>query len=135
MAQPLPQAGAIPYRRRKGRFEYLLITSTSGRWIFPKGMIDPGDTPAETAIKESEEEAGARGRLDSDEPLGHYDYEKWGRTRRVSVYLLQVSELEEDWDEAAYRRRQWCRFKQACDLLHLDGQRQLLEMARAVLEA
>ena len=51
---PLEQASAIPYRLRDGQPEFCLITSIStGKWGFPKGIVDPGETPEETAIKEA----------------------------------------------------------------------------------
>ena len=77
----IQQASAIPYRRRDGCVEFCLITTIKRRrWAFPKGIIDPGETPVETALKEAEEEAGLHGRVD-DEPLGRYKYAKWGTTQ------------------------------------------------------
>ena len=32
-------------------------------WVFPKGHIDPGETAAETAVRETHEEAGVTGEL------------------------------------------------------------------------
>ena len=34
-----------------------------GTWALPKGLVDPGETPAETAIREGFEETGVAGRL------------------------------------------------------------------------
>ena len=49
---------------REGRLEFCLITSTGKRrWSFPKGVIDPGETPPRTALKEAAEEAGLRGEI------------------------------------------------------------------------
>jgi len=54
-----------------------MVTSRSGRrWVFPKGLIDPGHTPAEAALIEAWEEAGVVGTLDPD-PVGNYVYDKW----------------------------------------------------------
>jgi len=35
----------------------------AGIWALPKGLIGPGEEPAATALREVEEETGARGRL------------------------------------------------------------------------
>jgi 8-oxo-dGTP pyrophosphatase MutT (NUDIX family) len=112
------QAAALPYRRTNGRLELCLITSTDdGRWILPKGIIDPGDTAAETALKESFEEAGVRGAL-SPVPLGRYQY-AWHEQiiLTVEVYLLEVDRVEESWDEMAVRTRRWCTVDEALELL------------------
>ena len=53
------QASAVPFRRRGDELELCLITSSAGRWIFPKGVIDPGQSPAEAALAERQlEELG-----------------------------------------------------------------------------
>ena len=41
------QSGTLPYRWRKDKLEVLLISSRSGkRWVAPKGIVDPGMSPA-----------------------------------------------------------------------------------------
>src|SRR5690606_33072940 len=68
----LRQAGALPYSLVEGRVVFLLITSRrTGRWIFPKGDIEPGMTPWESAANEALEEAGVTGEV-STEPVGSY---------------------------------------------------------------
>jgi phosphohistidine phosphatase len=104
---PLQQASAIPYRFRDGRLEFCLITSIhGGKWGFPKGIVDPGETPPQTAAKESEEEAGLRGRI-IGAPIGQYRYSKWDTTLRVTVYVMEVTGVEDEWDEAELRTRVW----------------------------
>ena len=97
------QAAAIPVL--DGRV--CMVTSSNGRrWVFPKGQIDPGHTAGEAALIEAWEEAGLVGVLDP-EPVGSYYYEKLGRDRHVTVFVMQVSAQKENWPEAAYRDREW----------------------------
>ena len=45
------QASAVPCRWAGSSLEFCLITTSSGRWGFPKGYIDPGETEEQTALK------------------------------------------------------------------------------------
>lgn len=84
-----------------------MITSLrSGTWGFPKGMIDPGETPEETALKEAYEEAGLGGAI-VGRSLGRYRYEKWGDTLDVEVFLMAVDTCDATWHEMDLRQRRW----------------------------
>jgi 8-oxo-dGTP pyrophosphatase MutT (NUDIX family) len=101
------QAGAIPVRIREGVVEVLLITSRRKKhWLIPKGIIEGDMTPQESALEEAYEEAGIRGTIDP-EPIGRYQYQKWGGTCTVEVFLLRVEEELETWPEDYFRERKW----------------------------
>jgi 8-oxo-dGTP pyrophosphatase MutT (NUDIX family) len=101
------QSGVVPYRRVDGQLEVLLITSRRrGRWIIPKGLIEPDMSAAESASIEAFEEAGVRGRI-SDRPVDEYRYEKWGGVCRVKVFLLEVDQIFDEWLESDIRKREW----------------------------
>lgn len=101
------QSGVIPYRFVRDTIEILLITSIRrARWIIPKGVIEPGLTPAESACQEAFEEAGIVGDISST-PIGEYQYVKWGGVCTVTVFPLQVHTVLETWPEAALRKRRW----------------------------
>jgi 8-oxo-dGTP pyrophosphatase MutT (NUDIX family) len=106
----LEQVCVIPFRlpeQRPGAIEFCLITSLQKkRWIFPKGIIDPGETPEQTAAKEVWEEAGLVGRLRPD-LLGYFDDYKWGCALHVQVRMMEVTESAEQWPESAERQRVW----------------------------
>jgi 8-oxo-dGTP pyrophosphatase MutT (NUDIX family) len=111
------QASALPYRIRGGQLEFCLITSNGRRrWSFPKGIIDSGETPAETALKEAAEEAGLRGEI-CGKPLGKYQYSKWGRSLTVVVLLMKVRRASSQWDEADQRQRQWVPPREAVEIV------------------
>ena len=67
MPPPL-SAGILLFRERVGRTEVLLIkpggpfwrNKDAGAWMIPKGAIEQGDTAVEAALREFEEETGAR---------------------------------------------------------------------------
>ena len=64
-----------------------------GTWALPKGLVDAGEKPAETALREGFEETGIRGRLDSK--LGDVRYVYTWKGERVfkivSFYLARAA--------------------------------------------
>jgi len=58
------QVAAVCYRLRGGVIEFLLVRTGKGRWIFPKGRVEPGLTHAQAAALEAFEEAGVHGRME-----------------------------------------------------------------------
>jgi 8-oxo-dGTP pyrophosphatase MutT (NUDIX family) len=121
------QAAAIPVRAD----EVCVVTARSGqRWVIPKGMIDPGYTAAETALREAWEEAGVAGVL-LPKPVGSYLYEKWDKTHHVTVFLMRVTEAAEDWPERSFRQRCWLKLAEVLTRLDDPG---LREVVRAALK-
>ena len=119
------QSGVIPYRRRKGRIEVLLVTTRQRqRWITPKGFIESSLSAAESAAKEAYEEAGIRGAV-SSERLGTYSYTKLDADERplfpcrVAVYAMKVGKELDDWPERGQRKRRWVRLEKAAEKVEI----------------
>ncbi|KAA3610339.1 MAG: NUDIX domain-containing protein [Calditrichaeota bacterium] len=122
------QAAAIPYKTDKGNLYILLIRSRSGKkWIIPKGIIEDGDTATYTAEKETEEEAGVTGAVHK-EPVGKYEYDKWGGLCRVQVFSMRVTEVLEEWDEMDFRDRNWVKAKKAIKMVKPKQLRKILKL-------
>ena len=90
------QAAAVCYRPNGSSVEFLLVRTSSGKWTFPKGRLNPSMSASESAAREAWEEAGARGQIakehfgsyiDTKRTLGHNS-----RTSEVRIltYLLEV---------------------------------------------
>lgn len=127
---PPDQVGAVPCRFRDGRLEILLVTSrTRGRWIVPKGNIEPGATRTETASAEAFEEGGVRGTV-LPVPLGRYRHGR--RAPLVEVYLLHVEAEAEQWAESHERVREWVPASAAVDRIDVPALRPVLRRAAAV---
>ncbi|MET0560683.1 MAG: NUDIX domain-containing protein [Gaiellaceae bacterium] len=61
-------AGVVLVRRMRGRWWFVAVRpqgKSEGTWALPKGLVDPGEAPAETALREGFEETGVEGRLGS----------------------------------------------------------------------
>jgi phosphohistidine phosphatase len=120
------QSSVIPYRHRSDSLEVLLVTSWSGRrWVFPKGVIDRGETPATSAAREAVEEAGVRGVVERD-PLGTYTYEKWGGTCTVEVFAMLATDVLDDWPESGRRQRRWLAIQDAAKVVKPEALRALV---------
>lgn len=122
------QAGVIPFRIRKGDARFCVITTSRGRWGFPKGYIESGETEEEAALKEAYEEAGLKGSLVGP-PLGNYETIKLGNGLDVVVYLMEVKDSAKSWPEEDSRDRKWVTASEASDMLAWDSQRELLKQA------
>lgn len=59
------QVAAVCYRIRGNSLEFLLVQTRGGRWIFPKGGVEPGLTHAQSAALEAFEEAGVHGQIET----------------------------------------------------------------------
>ena len=107
--QPPRQAGVITVSAAsQGIRAFCLITTSSGRhWTFPKGVIERGASPRETALNEALEEAGLHGTI-VDDVIGSFEQTKWGETFWVAVYLMEVTTEDRVWEEQGFRRRRWC---------------------------
>ncbi|MGN7610575.1 NUDIX hydrolase [Magnetococcales bacterium HHB-1] len=107
------QSAVIPFRYGQNDvLEVLLITSRKKkRWVIPKGVKEPELSPEDSASKEAFEEAGIEGQVLAGS-IGFYQYEKWGGTCSVSVYVMKVAHVLETWPES-HRDREWLSVEEA----------------------
>jgi 8-oxo-dGTP pyrophosphatase MutT (NUDIX family) len=134
-------AGGVLVRSIKGVPHVAAIRpqgKPAGVWALPKGNLDPGERPDETAVREVLEETGVSGRL--VEKLGDvkYTYSRPGGVRVfkiVSFYLLRagrgrLGDIEERMRIEVAEAR-WLPLAEAPRLLAYGGER---EMARKALD-
>jgi len=99
---PPRSAGVLLFRQREGRTEVLLIrpggpfwrNKHAGAWMIPKGMVEPGEAPAEAALREFEEETGTR-LTTVPVPLA--------TVRQAGGKMVEAFAIEGDLDPAAIR--------------------------------
>ena len=134
-------AGGVLVRRLRGRWMLAAIRPhREGKpvWALPKGHIDAGENPEETAVREVEEETGARGR--SLGKLGDvryvYTWEGERIFKVVSFFLVRytggrLGDLPEAFRHEVADVR-WIPLEDALRLLAYGGER---EMAAKAIEA
>lgn len=116
------QSAVLPYRWRDGVLEILLIGSSGNRhWSLPKGIVEPGLSPEDSALKEAAEEAGISGTISAVAPA-RYRQAKWGATCNVELFAMRVdSEQPEHAREEPQRSRRWVGPEQAAELVANDA--------------
>jgi len=121
------QAGVIPWRKVNGEFQVMLITSNKNRyWGFPKGVMEPGESPEYTAAVEAQSEGGVLGEVGVR--IGQFEVPKWGAFCTVDTFAMQVSEVlpRKVWQEN-HRNRHWCSIPLAKGLVRDSGFVELLK--------
>lgn len=130
----------FPYTIIDGEVRFLLVTARgSGRWLIPKGNIDAGLTPAQAAAKEAYEEAGIRGKITTDTPLGFFTSFKALKSERkrpvtVEVYALLVDRQLKRWPEREQREVCWMSADDAAKSVKEPGLTQLMLRLKGILK-
>lgn len=126
------RSAAIPIIRERGETKIVLVTTKpkhKGNWIFPKGQVELGMTPFDSAAKEAYEEAGVIGRISST-LLSEYQHNKWGGNMCVKVYTLDVTDILESWDEMRDRDRQIVTLDEAIEMVQSSQKQSLLTLKK-----
>jgi ADP-ribose pyrophosphatase YjhB (NUDIX family) len=130
---PIAQAGGIAFRRNGDDLSILLVRAKKDPtlWVLPKGHIEPGESPADAALRETREEAGVEGELVGPvgAPLEFQSGREW-----VSVQYFLIRTTAES-AETDGRLKHWFPFEQAVSALTFEDTRRLLSKARALLGA
>lgn len=84
--------GVLPYRTVNGQKEFLLVfESFSKCWSLPKGHMEAGETEAQTALRELQEETGLTAKLDTSRSAAiEYPISQFAR-KQVVFYLGEVN--------------------------------------------
>jgi predicted NUDIX family NTP pyrophosphohydrolase len=123
---PPPSAGILLFRQRAGQTEVLLVkpggpfwrNRHAGAWMIPKGMIEPGEAPAEAALREFEEETGTRLSavpfpLATVRQAGGKMVEAFAVEGDLDPAVITSIEFELEWPPKSGRRQQFPEVEQA----------------------
>lgn len=134
-------AGVVLVRRMQGRWWFAAVRPRGrreGTWALPKGLLDEGEQPPETALREGYEETGVHGSLVTKLGDVRYVYTWEGERvfKVVSFYLARggggrIGELPPGMEVEVAEAR-WLPLDEATSLLAYRGER---DMAAKALEA
>jgi 8-oxo-dGTP pyrophosphatase MutT (NUDIX family) len=137
-------AGGVLVRRMSGRWWVAAIRpqgKPAGVWALPKGLVDRGERPDVTALREVWEETGVAGRLDGKLGDVRYVYSRGGQRifKVVSFYLVRagrgrIGALTAGMDREVAEAR-WLPLEDAPRLLSYRGERDMAKAAAAALES
>ncbi len=132
--RPAEQVAAVCYRMRGGDIEFLLVQTGGGRWIFPKGRVEPGLTHAQAAAIEAFEEAGVHGCIE-EAPFTQYRVRRPAKPgagkQTVTAHLCEVLRLGPPQESG--RNRTWFSVSEAKRYLQEDRSREdAMELLRVV---
>jgi len=133
-------AGGVVFRRHKEQVEVVIISvGSERRWQLPKGLVDKGEKPEITAVREAREEGGVVSELVEHIETIEYWYagiENGIRVRfhkRVHFYLLRYvsgDTKDHDWEVNEAR---WVPIEDAAGQLAFDNEKRVMAQARVLI--
>lgn len=137
-------AGGVVVEERDGRWWTVAIRPRRQRpravWALPKGRVEPGEVPAQAAVRETSEETGLE--TEPIGPLGRseyvYTWEGERIAKRVDFFLLRVTggvlgQLPPGM-ELEVETVTWLPLDEAVTTLSYDGERVMARRALLELE-
>jgi 8-oxo-dGTP pyrophosphatase MutT (NUDIX family) len=133
-------AGGVVVRLRDDDgFDVALIRTHEGRWQLPKGWIEEGEAPEQTAVREVREEAGVDAEVVG--PLGMikyvytstYDPEPARVRKTVQVFLLRYLRGSTDDHDDEVTEARWVEIEEAERMLSFRDERRMMGLAREAL--
>jgi len=135
-------AGVVLVRRMRGRWWFAAVWPRGrpeGIWALPKGLVDAGEKPAQTALREGYEETGVHGRLGAKLGDVRYVYTWEGERvfKIVSFFLAharagRIGALPPGMEIEVAEAR-WLPLSDATSLLAYRGERDMALKAQEIL--
>jgi 8-oxo-dGTP pyrophosphatase MutT (NUDIX family) len=133
-------AGGVVFRGEKDRVEVVIVSvGGQNRWQLPKGLVESGEKPEVTAVREAREEAGVESEIVQHLETIEYWYAGLDRGERVRFhkhvhfYLLRFTAgdtADHDWEVNEAR---WIPIGEAARQLTFDSERRVMERAAQLL--
>jgi 8-oxo-dGTP pyrophosphatase MutT (NUDIX family) len=133
-------AGGVAFRWKDSEPEIAIVSvKPKLRWQLPKGIVDEGESPQETAVREVREEAGVETELIKLIETIEYWYRsvKYGKPVRyhkfVHFYLLEYKSGDVANHDHEVEESRWVSFDEALELLDFKSEREVVEKAQKMV--
>jgi 8-oxo-dGTP diphosphatase len=134
-------AGGVAFRWRDSEPEIAIVSvKPKMRWQLPKGIVDPGESPQVTAVREVREEAGVETELIRLIETIEYWYRsvKYGKPVRfhkfVHFYLVKYKSGDVADHDHEVEESRWVSFDEALEMLDFKSEREVVEKAREMVK-
>jgi 8-oxo-dGTP pyrophosphatase MutT (NUDIX family) len=133
-------AGGVAFRWADSEPEIAIVSvKPKMRWQLPKGIVDEGESPEVTAVREVKEEAGVETeRLGLIETIEYwYRSIKYGKPVRfhkfVHFYLMEYRSGDVANHDHEIEEARWVSIDEALELLEFKSEREVVEKARDMI--
>jgi len=125
-------AGGVVVKLTAGGPRYLLVEASGGRgrWVFPKGRVEKGETADAAARREVSEEAGVRAR--AIRRLRSVERKRDGERIAIAYFLMAYAGRTPPLEK---RKVGWFALDEALDALRLEKSRRVLRSANRLVWA
>jgi len=128
-------AGAVVYRKA-GDGRLFLLLQNAGRWDFPKGGMEKGETEVQTVVREVEEETGIKDlkMVPGFRKVIEYFYRRDGKNiHKQVVYLLGITREEQVKISFEHQGFGWFPYGEALERASYDNSKVTLKEAEKFL--
>ncbi|MCD4784967.1 MAG: NUDIX domain-containing protein [Candidatus Eremiobacteraeota bacterium] len=132
-------AGGVLYKKEGTKFRVCLIVKKGGKvWALPKGRVDEGERPEETAVREIGEETGHLGEIQGkiDEINYRFFWKESNTFYHKFVYFYLMRLIEENFRERDQEAEavKWVTPEEAYSILTYINEKEVMKKARKILD-
>lgn len=135
-------AGGVVFQKHDNAIDVALISvGKNRRWQLPKGQVDPGETPDETALREVREETGLTSEL--LQPLDTVEYwyistytgDRIRIHKYVHFYLMRFQAGNVEQHDTEVNEARWVEIQRALEMLAFDNEKNILKKALEAIQS
>lgn len=129
-------SGVVLFRREDGKILFLLLHYPSGHWDFVKGKMEEGESPHETAIRETNEETGITDIefLDNFEEWIQYNFQFQGElVQKKVVFFLGETKTKDVKISHEHLNFTWMDYATAMEKTTFDNAKTVLSKSYSLL--
>jgi len=129
-------SGVVLFRKENEKILFLLLHYPSGHWDFVKGKMEKGESPHETAIRETREETGISDTkfLDNFEEWIEYDFQFEGElVHKKVVFFLGETKTKNVKISHEHQNYTWMDYATAMEKTTFDNAKTVLSKSYSLL--